>query len=141
MGLFEDGFEAFVTPIKDFNDGLEECGAQLQATKANKTVTYYGTTRNGHGHAEIDALYQFLETIEWDATEFKQYTLTITCESKPCCKYCAAIMGNLGIFATPGTYKVNKAMGISYSLPPKIRTFLGQVFGKNERTILDEFSG
>lgn len=142
MGLFKDGWDGFVTDVRDFNDGLADCDAELQATNnaTQSTITYYGAAKNGHGHAEIDALYQFLKSINWDHQGFQGYTVTITCLAKPCCKYCAAVMGNLGIAATHGTYKVNKAMGVSYNLPPDVRTFLKKILNTTEQKILDELT-
>jgi hypothetical protein len=140
MGLFTQGYKAFITIERDFNDGEQACDAEIQATnnKTNATVTYYGKSTAGHGHGEIDALYQFLRAIYWNTTNYDQYTVTVTCEAKPCCKYCAAVMGNLGIFATPGTYKAKKAMGVSYALPPDVRTFLKNYLNTTEQKILDE---
>jgi hypothetical protein len=56
--LFTEGWNAFITEIRDFNDGFQECGAELQATfnMTNITTTYYGHTNGGHGHAEIDGV-------------------------------------------------------------------------------------
>lgn len=143
MGIFKDGWDAFVTQTREFSDGLESCDAELQVTNnnTNATVTYFGSTGNGHGHAEIDALYQFLKDIQWDTNQFANYTVTIECTSKPCCKYCASIMGNLGIFAQGNTYKSTKPMGISYALPPDVRTFLRKFLGVTEQTILNELTG
>jgi hypothetical protein len=143
MGLWQDGWDAFVTPVHDFNDGLQSCDAMLQATHntTDKTISFYGDTSNGHGHAEMDALYQFLKGIGWNVNNFGDYTLTITCLSKPCCKYCAAVMGLCNVFATEGTYKVNKTMGISYAMPMDVRSFLGKLLNTTESKILSELCG
>lgn len=142
MGIFKDGWDAFVTPVREFNDGDQSCEAELQATNnaTGHTITYYGSTQNLHGHAEIDALYQFLKSIGWNVANFNGYTLTIHCTAKPCCKYCASVMGNLGIFATGGTFKSTKSMGISYALPYEVRNFLRNILVVTNETILSELS-
>ncbi|GAB7026365.1 hypothetical protein [Geotalea toluenoxydans] len=142
MSLFSDGWNAFVTDIKDFNDGIEACQAELQATHnvTNNTTSFYGDTKGLHGHAEIDAVWQFLKSINWDVQEFPNYQLTITCKSKPCCQYCAAVLGNLGVFAGKDTYKIKKAMGVSYALPPDVRKFLCKLLHTTEQKVLDELT-
>jgi hypothetical protein len=87
MGLWQDGWNLFVTEVRDFNDGQQDCDAKIQATDntTNVTTTYYGSTGKQHGHAEIDALYQFLKSIHWDVATFENYTLTVECLAKPCC--------------------------------------------------------
>lgn len=142
MGIFKDGWSAFVTETHEFNDGDQSCEAELQATNnvTGNTITYYGSTKNLHGHAEIDALYQFLKSIGWNVANFGGYTLTISCTAKPCCKYCASVMGNLGVFATDGTFKSTKSMGISYALPYEVRNFLRNFLGVTNDIILSELS-
>lgn len=48
MGLFKDGWDGFVTDVRDFNDGLADCDAELQATNnaTQSTITYYGAAKN-----------------------------------------------------------------------------------------------
>lgn len=143
MGIFKDGWDAFVAEVRNFSDGEQRCDAELQATNnaTQVTITYYGSTNNGHGHAEIDALYQFLKAIQWDVASFANYTVTIECTAKPCCKYCSSVMGNLGIFAAGETYKSTKSMGISYALPADVRGFLRRYLGVTEKVILEELCG
>ena len=143
MGLFADGWAGFVTQVRDFNDGQRDCDAELDATNnvTGVNIKYYGDSKAGHGHAEMDALYQFLKAINWDTNAFQQYTLQVTCLAKPCCKYCAAVMGNLAVFASPGTYKVNKSMGISYAMPPDVRKFLVRLLNTTEQKVLEELCG
>jgi hypothetical protein len=154
MGLFKDGWDEFNTEERDFNDGAEVCDAELYVThiksRKNKVtyiksrkngLTYHGNTKNQHGHAEIDALYQFLRNIKFEPEPFRNYEKIITCRSKPCCMYCAAVLGSLGIIPGEGTFKVYKAMGISYALPTAVRTFLRKFHNTTEQVILNEFAG
>lgn len=138
--LLDDGYAAFDTDEREFNDGEESCTATLTATdRANKSVKYLGETGKGAGHAEIHALVQFLKAISYSITAFDDYNLTITCLSKPCCKRCSAVMGLLKIAATGGTYKSSKSMGsTSYSLPPDVRQFLAKRLVTTEQKICDE---
>jgi hypothetical protein len=140
MGLWQDGWNMFVTQERDFNDGQQDCDAEIQATNrtTDTTITYYGTTANLRGHAEIDGLYQFLKSINWDVNAFQNYVVTVTCLAKPCCKYCSAVLGLCNIYATEGTYKVNKAMGVSYALPPDVRAFLRRLYNTSDEKILSE---
>ncbi|MHB1056341.1 MAG: hypothetical protein ACYC0F_00480 [Rhodanobacter sp.] len=143
MGIFKDGWDGFIAKEATKGDGSQSCEAEIQATNntTNVTVTYYGNTKNLHGHAEIDGLYQFMKAIGWNAAVWTQYTVTVTCEAKPCCKYCSAVLGNLGVFATDGTYKSTKSMGVSYALPPDMRAFLSRFLGVTESTITSELCG
>jgi hypothetical protein len=140
MSLLDEGFKLFDAKIRDFGDGREDCSATLSAFygEAMEQSDYEGTTKGGHGHAELDALYRFLDDIGWDTNAFSNYVLQITCTAKPCCKYCSAVMGLLGISPGHGTYKVNKSMGISYVIPPKIREFIGKFGGYSQSKVEKE---
>jgi len=139
---FQEMWDAFVATVKDKGDGSQSCEAEIQTTDlAGTTVTYYGSTANGHGHAEIDALFQCLTNIGWSAGAFANLQVTVSCTAKPCCKFCSAIMGNLGIGALDGTFKSTKSMGISYALPYQVRTFLKNVNACTEADILAVYSG
>jgi hypothetical protein len=126
MGLLEKGYLIFMAKVKDFNDGKQDCTATLTAIHAVTKARgdFEGSTKNGHGHAELDAIYQFLKAIRWDLTVYTDYSIQVTCTSKPCCVYCSAVMGLMGIVPGHDTYKINKSMGISYAIPPDIRNFL-----------------
>jgi hypothetical protein len=143
MALVGGGYGLFAAVVRDFNDGEEACDATLTVTETatGNVYTYYGSTKNEHGHAEIDALYQFLDDLNWNHLLFGNYTYVITCTAKPVCKCCSAVMGRLGIAPGANTYKVNKTMGISYALPPNVRTFLRKRLGRTEFQIIDEFCG
>jgi len=142
MPLWQQGWDNFIAEVRDFNSGSQDCTATIQATKndTDRTVTYTGNSKSNHGHAEIDGLYLFLGDIGWSADAFWNYTLTVECVSKPCCKYCSAVLGLLGVIALDGTYKVNKKMGISYALPPDIRHFIMRLYTVTEQTVLDELT-
>lgn len=143
MGLFTDGYRAFNTPEREFSDGEESCAASLQATRKDdgKTLAFVGSTKSQRGHAEIDALYQFLKSIQWLPEKFIEFDITVTCLAKPCCKYCASIMGLLGIKPSDETYKVNKSMGVSYALPPDVRRFLRKFLDVTEEKIIEQLCG
>jgi hypothetical protein len=143
MTLWQTGFDQFITDERDFNDGAQLCDAELQATHRTTgvTTTYYGSTKNLHGHAELDGVFQFLTAIGWSQARFEDYDLTIDCPSKPCCRYCSSILGHLGVFAVDGTYKSRKKMGVSYAIPPDLRTFLVRRLNVTENTILQQLCG
>jgi len=141
MGLWEQGFAAFATDERDFNDGAQDCGASLTVTGGVAAGTYHGMTGKDQGHAEIHALCQFLNAIGWDTGAFAGYALTVSCTAKPCCKFCSAVMGLFGIAAGEGTYKSQKtSRGTSYSRPPKVRTFLKKYLGVSEQRVMEELS-
>src|SRR5262245_11359809 len=140
MCLQKKGYDSFKAEENYHSDGGEDCAVILTAIKlkTGEENDYEGKTGRGHGHAEIDALYKFLEKIEWDTKKFLKYSLTITCTDKSCCTYCSAVMGLLGIKAGKKTYKSNKKMGPSYSLPPIIRKFISEVCEVSEHVVEKE---
>ena len=141
--VFKDMWDAFVTTESNTGDGSQSCEAEIQATDpaTGTTVTYYGSTRNNRGHAEIDALYQCLKASNWSVATFGALQVTVHCTAKPCCKFCSAIMGNLGIGAGAQTYKSKKPMGVSYALPPEVRRFLMAANNCTESDILEVYAG
>jgi hypothetical protein len=140
MCLQKKGYDSFEAVEDYHSDGTEGCAVILTAInlETGERSDPEGKTGKGHGHAEIDALYEFLDAIEWDTEKFGKYSLTITCTDKSCCKYCSAVMGLLGIKAGKKTYKSNKKMGVSYSLPPRIREFISEVCKVSERVVEKE---
>lgn len=141
MGLLETGYAAFTAVERDHNDGAQECAAVLTATNAAGSTKYYGQSSKNSGHGELHALNQFLYQIGYNVATFGNYALTIECVSKPCCKHCSAIMGLLGIVPTVGTNKVWKSMGVSYAIPPDVRTFLKNHQNCSAQKIIDDLCG
>jgi hypothetical protein len=142
MGLFENGYAAFHTDERQFNDGSQQCDATLYVTDIHGgTMQFTGSSTKGKGHAEMTALFAFLESIKWDVAEYRTYTVEIECLNKPCCKFCAAVMGSIGITPRPNTFKSAKSMGISYNMTMQMRKFLGAYLGVTQQVIVEEFTG
>jgi hypothetical protein len=59
-------------------------------------TAYDGATGQGT-HAEMNAIVQFLQAINYNHNNFPNYVLEIECLSKPCCKNCSAVLGLLGV--------------------------------------------
>ena len=136
MSLLSQGYSYFNTEERDFNDGMQDCSVDLTVLAQNGVRSdFHGTTSSQRGHAEIDALCQFLTQIGWNVGAYSNYTLQIACTSKPCCVYCSAIMGLLGIIPSDGTYKSRRRMGVSYALPYQLRRFISELIGVNERDV------
>ena len=79
---------------------------------APPTPASYGNS--GAGHAEMNALEEFLKNAcGYNAVTFgNSFPISIFCEEKPCCYYCSAMMGLLGIVPrTSQTRKNKKRMG------------------------------
>jgi hypothetical protein len=94
----------------DMSSGEQNCDAELYYSAADTRI--YGTT--GSGHAEMNALEAFLKNAcQYNAATFgNSFPISIFCEEKPCCYYCSAMMGLLGISArTSNTRKVGTRMG------------------------------
>ncbi|MGA3238775.1 MAG: hypothetical protein ABSG03_21060 [Bryobacteraceae bacterium] len=124
--LLEVGYALFNAQERTFNDGNENCKATLYATNLMMQQTAYpGATGQGT-HAEMNAIVQFLQAINYNHNNLPNYVLEIECLSKPCCKNCSAVLGLLGVStSTQRTYKVNKAMGSTqWCLPPTFRDLL-----------------
>ncbi len=122
---FFDDFDAVqVDPAK--NDGLEDCEVVLTIG----TRGYRGKTGKGHGHAEMDALVQFIEDvgdIDGCVTLLRRArNKTVTCEDKSVCRGCASVLGALGFKASSAeTTKYGKFMGKTQWAPvPQIRALL-----------------
>jgi len=143
MSLLDTGYDKFDAIEKHHNDGAESCSVTLTVTDSEDDVENFdGETGKEHGHAEMDALYQFLNGIGWDVEQFKTYSLTLTCQDKACCKHCSAILGHLGVTAGEKTYKSNRTMGkTSYSIHPSFRSFLAKYLKCKEEKIRVELLG
>lgn len=124
--LLEVGYALFNAQERTFNDGNEDCKATLYVTDhlTMLQTPYDGATGQGT-HAEMNAIVQFLQAINYNHNNLPNYALEIECLSKPCCKNCSAVLGLLGVHKHLATYKVNKAMGSTqWCLPPTFRDLL-----------------
>jgi hypothetical protein len=136
LSLLDQGYSSFHTEEREFGDGRQDCSAKLIVVDGSGVRSVYdGSTSSQKGHAEIDALCQFLREIGWNTGTYNTYTKKIECTSKPCCKYCAAVMGLLGIIPSDRTYKSRRSMGVSYALPPYLRRFISDKTGALERDV------
>ncbi len=120
------GYVAFGAPQLQFGDGEETTRVKLHYDLPNGTSNaIVGDSGNGHGHAELDALYQFwVDICGRDYATFTGSTMALACLDKPCCVHCSSILGHFGILAFPGTHKYTAPAGISYAIPPELRTLL-----------------
>lgn len=123
LALLRAGYAAFIAPELNFGDGLETTTIKLHYDLPNGTSgAVVGDSNNGHGHAELDAIYQFWIAIcHRDLATFQGSTLALACLDKPCCVHCSGILGLLGILAFPGTHKYTATAGVSYAIPPELR--------------------
>jgi hypothetical protein len=73
----------------------------------------------------MDALYQLLQTVNWDPQLFRQSYPKVECTAKACCLGCSAVLGLLGVEAFANTVKSDSfSKGPKYALPPLVRTFI-----------------
>jgi hypothetical protein len=144
MGLRSDGYASFTAEAREFNDGEETCAATITVSPLSgvgSSETYSGSTKDGLGHAEMSALIKFLRQIKFSQELFANYRVVVECTSKPCCLYCSAILGSLGIVPTQTTFKSPKTMGISYAVHHDLRKFLRMKLRTTEQNILEQFCG
>lgn len=120
------GYAAFAAPQLKFGDGEETTQVKLHYDLPNgSSNAIVGRSSNGHGHAELDALYQFwIDVCGRHLATFQGSTLALACLDKPCCVHCSSILGHLGVLAFPGTHKYTAPAGISYAIPPELRALL-----------------
>lgn len=130
--LIQDGWNAFSAAEGEGGDGEESCTVKLYYG-AGGSCEVCGATGQGHGHAEMDAIWKlFMDVCGGDIEKFRKYlgTLKIECEDKPCCRRCSAILGLLKAAATAGTKKTSKNMGSTeWSLVPDLRRLLEGLLG------------
>ena len=135
------GFDTFgATRRDDHNDGAEECAARLYYQFPGQAVMYVdGHTKNGNGHAEMDAILTFwLSICKRNVALFVHANLWIACRAKSCCVHCSGILGCLGISPYWQTYKSRKSMGISYAIHHELRRLLCMlVSGTNDQVWKD----
>jgi hypothetical protein len=129
------GFAAFNAEEGSGGSSSQDCDARLHYIIGNyQTGLQFnhveGSTGQGHGHAEMDALHKFwTEICVEDLTVFVSYQKKIQCESKPCCVRCSAVLGLLGIEALdPDTKKTRATMGSTeWAVTSEVRDLLAQV--------------
>lgn len=142
MSLKTKGYKLFKATEVDVGkgDGQQKCSAVLTVTLKEDAVLpepshsvvgddvsgeYYGDTKNQRGHAEIDAVFQFLKATGWNKNAFELYDAEISCPAKPVCVRCAAMLGLLGVTAAENQTKTASAMGkTSYSAPTDLVKYL-----------------
>lgn len=86
----------------------ESCEAELTI----KNRTYPGYTGRGHGHAEMDALHNFI-TLNDRSLDILQSARnkTVSCPSRPCCRKCSAVLKKLGFKTVSGSSFSDTPMG------------------------------
>jgi len=129
-----NGFDNFNATESSEGDGKNATAIKL---KIGKRV-YPGATGLNHGHAEMDALYDFCKEHGDDAiAEFKKAKVkTISCTKKPCCVKCSAIMGHLGFRPAAGTNKTYHTMGgTEWGVDPIVKKFIAAYASVSEDTI------
>lgn len=106
---------------KKKGDGISTCKADLYfrddiiAPKKDRWMFYPGST--GTGHAEMNALHQFINDIcsnNVDILELfvENKGLRIDCSAKPCCRRCSSVLGALKVIPWDNeTTKTTKTMG------------------------------
>jgi len=121
--FFKFGFDRFHATIpKVWEDHSGECHATLHylAPGTNESLTIVGSTGEGHGHAEVTAVTEFIISVcGGDKDKYKMYqrlgrgnALRMQCEGKPVCVRCAAFLGLLGIQRfNAHTQKIPRTMG------------------------------
>lgn len=108
--------------------------------------TIEGETGTGHGHAEMDALFELFFGIcggnQERIIDTVKRGLAVQCEGKACCLHCSAVLGLLGVLPlTDATTKSPKPMGSTeWSVPPAMRNCLALLTGLPAKTFLG-FSG
>jgi len=133
------GFDSFDAQVGTTSaDKSESCEAKIWYRQKRKWTHITGATGHGAGHAEMHALSQFITNIcsnkvskfraLQDEVENKS-GVRVECESKPCCVYCSAILGLLGI--TPkdkDTKKSPDRMGSTqWGMTSSLRSFVSDV--------------
>jgi hypothetical protein len=138
--LIDEGWKDFSGDEQALNDGEESCTATLLLYSGESWVgALVGSTKNERGHAEMDALFQYLRMIKENKQEFGTFKLVIQCLDKACCVKCAAILGLLGVRASPRTFKSKKTMGkTGYAIHPELRTFITKYKKITESKLCDE---
>lgn len=88
-----------------------------------------GNTGKGHGHAEMDALHQYVDSfdsVQSAVTAFKRLRVkNVECTEKEVCKRCTFVLQTLGFSACEETEWGEKSMGSTeWGVSMKVRDFL-----------------
>jgi hypothetical protein len=141
------GYGRFAAAEGHSNDGSESCDAMIWYLNNRGHWKYIaGSTGKGAGHAEMHALSQFVTNIcNGDLEVFRSIQafgdgnsgVLVECESKPCCLYCSAMLGLLGI--PPKDSKTKKAPqrmgGTQWGMTSSLRTFMSTASGYPASTL------
>jgi hypothetical protein len=98
----------------------QDCQAMLRINGQN----YDGSTGRGNGHAEMDALHNFImedpgnlgsvkASIAHCATLLRHpgTPKSVSCPSRPCCKKCSKVLKSLGFVLAAGSHWSSTSMG------------------------------
>jgi hypothetical protein len=131
--FIRSGFEKFTAASGSEGDGSQSTQASLYIG----TKKYDGSTANGHGHAEMDGLYQFCQDKGEDAAAtLARYKKKVSCTSKPCCVKCSAILGHLGFAPKGATKKIYHTMGgTEWAAHADVRKLIMKITGVSEDVI------
>jgi hypothetical protein len=135
--VVQDGYDRFDANVANFNDGNEDCTALIWYVDTDSRWHYIaGATGKGAGHAEMHALSQFVTNVCNGSVEtfneYKSYgSILVECEAKPCCRYCSAVLGLLGIGPKDSqtTKSPRRAGSTQWAIVSSLRTFLSDVTG------------
>lgn len=76
---------------------------------------YDGSTGRGHGHAEMDALHNYIEAMGGVDAAIRSFdrarTRTVECEEKPVCKRCTTVLETLKFKCSSNTVFSEESMG------------------------------
>ena len=95
--------------------------------------------KHGCGHAEMDALAQYVAT---GNNTFEN--MVLSCTTKPCCVRCSAVLGLLGIEACDRTLKYSKPMGSTeWGISDSVAKAVANHIGRDDVSYLDikDFGG
>jgi hypothetical protein len=141
------GFARFAASVGDDNDGMQGCGATILYNDSGAWRPYVGATGRDHGHAEMHALFQFVAHVcKFKVDKFDAILASVTveidknkvncgirveCTAKPCCLYCSAMLGLLGIRPWDANTKksVSRMGGTQWGIPESLRQFISDKAG------------
>lgn len=125
------GFDNFDVSEKKSDNSDQDCQATIlyRIPPRGRWRRIEGSTGEGHGHAEMDALHKlWVGVCGEDFAIYSGYSLAVECLAKPCCCRCSAVLGLLGISATKGTYKTRATMGSTeWGVSREVRELLARV--------------
>ena len=127
LKLLKVGYKAFDAAVSINGDGSESTEVTLYVYSGRRLrKQYIGRTGKGHGHAEMDALYQFVKD---KTVPHANVSLELSCTAKPCCVRCSAVLGLLNVStANDNTHKSPKAMGSTqWGIPDEVAEYVASV--------------